>query len=144
MNIHVQRDLVYENELSEIDFQLQDEFGFDYEKHDGFIINGDSNGYADAYPIKIEEVIQELVNMKDAGATHVEIGYHCDHIGYIFEGYKIKSMTEKEVEAVENEKKAEEEKQKKIAELKRQIQMLENNSTDGANSKGSTSDDLPF
>ena len=126
MNIYVKRELVYENELSEIDVQFEDEFGFDYEEHEDFIVEGDSNGYADAYPIKIEEVIQELVNMKDAGATHVEIGYHCDHIGYIFEGYKIKSMTSEEVEDVENKKKAEEEKQKKITELKRQIQMLEN------------------
>ena len=131
MDIYVKRELVYENELSEIDFQLKEEFGFDYEKHDDFIVEGDSNDYADAYPIKIEEVIQELANMKDAGATHVEIGYHCDHIGYIFEGYKIKSMTGEEVENVENEKKAEEKKQK-IAELKRQIQMLENTSTYGA------------
>jgi len=125
-NTYVKRELVYENELSEIDFKLQEEFGFDCKKHDHFIVEGDSNGYADAYPIKIEEVIQELVNMKNAGATHVEIEYHCDHIGYIFEGYKIKSMTSKEVESVENEKKIEEEKQKKITELKRQIQMLEN------------------
>ena len=144
MDIYAKRELVYKNELSEIDIQLQDEFGFDWEKHDDFIINGDSNGYADAYPINIEEVIQELVNMKDAGATHVEIGYHCDHIGYIFEGYRIKSMTTEEVENVENEKKAEEEKQKKIAELKRQIQMLENNSTYGAHPKQDISDNLPF
>ena len=101
MDIYVKRELVYENELSEIDFQLKEEFGFDYEKHDDFIVEGDSNDYADAYPIKIEEVIQELTNMKDAGATHVEIGYHCDHIGYIFEGYEIKSMTSAEVKSLE-------------------------------------------
>jgi len=140
MDLYAKRELVYENEISELDFKLYDEFGFDNEEGN-FIIEGDSNGYADAYPIKIEEVIQELVNMKDAGATHIEIGYHCDHIGYIFEGYKIKSMTSEEVEDVENKKKAKEEKQKKIAELKRQIQMLENNSTYGAYPK---EDDLPF
>lgn len=142
MNIYATRTLVYENEISEIDFKLKEEFGFDYEKHEDFLIEGDSNGYADAYPIKIEEVIQELVNMKEAGATHVEIGYHCDHIGYIFEGYRIKPMSTEDAKSIENKKNAEEEKQKKISELKRQIQMLENNSTYGAFPR--KDDDLPF
>lgn len=103
-NVYLKREVVYESEISEIDFKLQEEFGFDCEKHEDFLIEGDSNGYADAYPIKIEEVVQELVNMKEAGATHVEIGYHCDHIGYIFEGYRIKSMSTEDAKSIENKK----------------------------------------
>ena len=128
MNIYVKRKLVYENELSEIDFILRDEFGFDYETHDGFFIEGDYNGYTDAYPINIDHVIQELSNMKAAGATHVEIGYHCDHIGYIFEGYQITPMTETEVNHLEQKQESERHKREKINDLRKQIKILENDS----------------
>lgn len=125
-NVYIKRKLVYDNELSEIDFDLYKEFGFDSDKHEDCLIVGDSRGYADAYPIKIEKVIQELVNMKEAGSTHVEIGYHCDHIGYIFEGYNISKMSNDEVNKLLEEKRAKKTKQDQIAALKKQIQILEN------------------
>jgi hypothetical protein len=107
INIYVKRNLVYENELSELDSVLEKEFGFDYETQEDFFIEGDYAGYADASPINIDHVIQELSNMKAAGATHVEIGYHCDHIGYIFEGYQITPMTETEVNQLKQKQESE-------------------------------------
>lgn len=139
-NVYLKREVVYESEISEIDFKLKEEFGFDYEKHEDFLIEGDSNGYADAYPIKIEHIIQELVNMKDAGATHVEIGYHCDHIGYIFEGYRIKPMDKSEVEEIKNMKAKNDKKIQEIADLKQRIKELES-ADDRFNQ---IVDDLPF
>lgn len=101
-NIYVKKKLVYDNEISELDFELHGEFGFDYEESDDFIIQhegGDNEGY----PIKIESVIQELVNMKECGATHVAIDYHCDHIGYIFEGFNIRTLTPSEITELEDQ-----------------------------------------
>ena len=139
MDLYVKRELVYENEISELDFKLYDEFGFDNE--DGnFIIEGDYAGYTDAYPIKIDDLIQELNLMKNAGSTHAEIGYHCDHIGYIFEGYRIEPMTTSEVEAIKNIKAKKDKKLQEIADLKQRIKELES-ADDRFNQM---SDDLPF
>lgn len=126
MNIYVKRKFVYENELSEIDFILRDEFGFDYETHDEFFIEGDVSPYADAFPVNIDVIIQELSNMKAAGVTHVEIDYHRDHIGYIFEGYQITLMTETEVNHLEQKQESERRKREKINDLRKQIEILEN------------------
>lgn len=128
MSIHIKKKLVYENELSELDSVLEKEFGFDYENHEDFFIEGDYAGYADAFPINIDRIIQELSNMKAAGATHVEIGYHCDHIGYIFEGYQITLMTETEVNQLKQKQESERRKQEKINDLRKQIKILENDS----------------
>lgn len=125
-NIYVKRNLVYENELSEIDFVLHNEFRYNYEEHEDFFIEGEYAGRADAFPININDVIQELSNMKDAGATHVEIGYHCDRIGYIFEGYQITSMTETGVNQLKQKQESERLKQEKINDLRKQIKTLEN------------------
>lgn len=141
MNIYAKRTLVYENEISEIDFKLHEEFGFDYEKHEDFLIEGASTGYADAYPIKIEEIIKELENMQKAGATHVEIGYHCDHIGYIFEGYKIEQMSTDDVFQYEEKERLKYEKEQKRLELLKQLQELDR---EVIAIKTETEDDLPF
>lgn len=129
-NIYVNKKLVYENEITEIDFVLHDEFGYDYEKHEDFIIHTESEGYGESYPINIDSVIQELSKMKESGATHVEITYHCDHIGYIFEGYQITKLTESDVSQLKKNEETEAErlKRERIEDLKKQIQMLENDS----------------
>ena len=90
-NVYVKITPVYNNEISELDFKLYEEFEFDYENHDSFITEGESID-GDEYPIKIETMIQELVKMKKKNVTHVEIGYHCDHIGYVFKGYNLKKI----------------------------------------------------
>lgn len=43
------------------------------------------DAYTDSYPINIETLEKMLQDAKSKGATHVEIDYHCDHIGYIVE-----------------------------------------------------------
>jgi hypothetical protein len=92
-----------DDELSEIDFVFQDEWGCDSELEDiddsndiEFIIN--QYGSADGYPIKIDRVIEQLQKIKDAGCSHIEMSYHCDHIGYQFSGFLIEEATPKQIE----------------------------------------------
>jgi hypothetical protein len=139
-NIYVNQKLVYDNEISDLDIALHEEFGFDYETHDDLIIEHQGNHDTSNFPIKIETIIQELVNMKDSGATHSVIEYHCDHIGYIFNGFNIKKMTTGEITELEAFKKKQNDKQQQINELKAQLKELE--STDIP--KNEFNDDLPF
>lgn len=98
--IYVKLKEITDNEMTEIDFDLQDEFGFSYETHDNFVI--DYEGNYENYPIKIERLIDHLNSIKDNGATHVSIDYHVDHIGYIINGFDIRLMTTDEVNEYTN------------------------------------------
>lgn len=96
LEIKVTKKTVYNVEISEIDFVLQDEFSTDNEKEEFEdisldITEAESNitAYTDGCPLKIETLEKMLADAKSKGATHVEIDYHCDHIGYIVAGFKI-------------------------------------------------------
>lgn len=95
LEIKVTKQAVYMEEISEIDFVLQDELSTASEKEEfeNLYINVDVTGkndvHTDSHPIKIETIEKMLNDAKSKGATHVEIDYHCDHIGYIVAGYKI-------------------------------------------------------
>lgn len=115
---------VYKSEesITEIDFVMRDEIlGKGWEdKEERFeeiiVINPSNNWARQSSPIKIDEVISVLQNLKKDGSNYVEIMYHEDHIGYYFNGVDIHSSTFKEV--LENNKKKEEfENAKKLAEI---------------------------
>ena len=110
-DIHIKIEKLYENEISEIDFLLKDKFGFDYESgefHENYTNCNDMY----VHPMHIDDMIAELQNIKSKGCTHASIDYHEDHIGYIFEGYKIEKMTPKEVKELEEKKRKERERLK--------------------------------
>lgn len=115
---------VYKSEesITEIDFVMRDEIlgkGWEdkEERFEEIIVINPSNGWArQSSPIKIDEVISVLQNLKKDGSNYVEIMYHEDHIGYYFNGVDIHNSTFKEV--LENNKKKEEfENAKKLAEI---------------------------
>lgn len=100
-NTYIKQRLISKHEFSEIDFDLQEEFGFKYESDNGnindFIIDTDYR-YDNNYPIKIDRLINYLHDIKVMGITHVTIDYHVDHIGYVINGYEITKMNKEEIE----------------------------------------------
>jgi len=117
--------LVDDIEHSEIDIELYSEFGFDYDTHSEFVDIQMGQGGADGFPINIDKMIKTLEDMKAKSATHVEIDYHCDHIGYEISGYEIKLAGPKEIEIFENERLTKRQKEAKIRELYAEIQKLQ-------------------
>jgi hypothetical protein len=126
MRRFVKKKLITDYQFSEIDFDLHEEFGFDDNVHDGFVEIGDGkHGSADAYPIKIDRMLGILQQMKNEGATHVELEYHIDHIGYNVTGWNIQLADKKEIDEVERKENAHREKMKKKKELLQQLEDLE-------------------
>lgn len=124
--VYVTKKLIDDVEHSEIDFDLYDEFKFNYDTHSEFVkIPIGKQGDADGYPIKIDRLIKTLEKMKTKGATHVEMNYHCDHIGYEISGYEIKPSKQEEIDIYENERLTQRQKEAKIRELYKQIQDLQ-------------------
>jgi hypothetical protein len=139
MRRFVKKNLVKDYSFSEIDFDLHEEFGFDHDVHDGFVEIGDGKrGSADAYPIKIDRMMDILQQMKNEGVTHVELDYHIDHIGYDITGWKIQLADQKEIDEVERKEKAHREKMNKKKELLQQLADLEKED------KKPDSEDFPF
>lgn len=87
----VTKKLIEEIEVSEIDFDLQNEFKKDPSDDDeeiDFVEKGKQATMVDATPINIERLEKLLAGFKEKGATHVEIEYHGDHFGYMFGAFK--------------------------------------------------------
>ena len=74
----------------------------------------------DGHPINIDRLINTLQGLKENGATHVQMEYHCDHISYPIQGYKLSVSTEEEVS--NHMKKEEEVKLKRIQEQKQKLE----------------------
>lgn len=106
-------------------FFTEDEMDEDYPQT---IREGDSRWGGECAPIKINEVIKILNDMKEKGATHVEIDYHVDHRSYIFNGVEIRKATEKECsDTLKKLKEIQQQKKKEqIEKYKREIDKLEN------------------
>ena len=138
-NLYINKTVISDSNFSELDFDLQDEFGFNYEEFDDLVEIQKGHGDADAYPIKIDRMIQALMNLKNLGATHVELEYHCDHIGYDITGYEIKLSSNEDIERYIGAKELEEKKKQKKQELLRQLRELEEGPQ-----LDEDEDDLPF
>jgi len=89
----------------------------------------------------LEAIIDEI---KESGATHIEIGFHVDHQEYEFNGFVIRRLTP-DKEAEERER-AEFEKFKaeQLKVLKEEIVRLENSTYDEFINPNNDEDDLPF
>ena len=124
--IYIMKELVGDIEHSEIDFDLQEEFGYDDESHSDFVELTKGHGRSDGEPIAIDRIIETLTEFKRRGATHVSMNYHEDHIGYELSAYKISLAEPALIEAYEDGKRAKVEKQQKIQDLQRQISELRN------------------
>ena len=118
-----------EIEESELDFDNLEEMGFNYEKNETYhyIIYANKDFHPlNQEPISIPKLRSVINEMKRVGATHIEIEYHGDHHGYVFQGVEMRPALDGEI--VEHIKKlsAKETKQARLAELYRQIKEIEN------------------
>lgn len=139
--VYIVKELVGDFERDELDFELHNEFGFDYDEHQGFVELTKGNGQVDdTAPIKIDDLLSIINELKARGATHVCMDYHVDHIGYEFSGYRITPAEPAMIEAYESIKTKEEAKRLEIQRLRAEIAALEN---EGAN-RTTDEDDLPF
>lgn len=74
----------------------------------------------DSSHMNIDDAIKTLNEIKESGATHVEIDYHCDHDSYIFVGSEIRIATEEEIKEYDEFQKA-----RKKQELERRLSLME-------------------
>jgi hypothetical protein len=128
MNKYINKTLIRENSIDELDWRLNQEFGIDdlgddFENELVIIENG--NFDLDSHIINIDTMIGELQQLKKDGATHVAIDYHCDHIGYDFAGFLVKESTEEEITDYIFKKETKNQKESKRLDLLRQLKELD-------------------
>lgn len=76
-------------DLTELDFIVQDELmgenpdGHDY---DHICVDTERSYWKDGDHCSIDMFMEKLQELKDAGATHVQVCQHCDHHGYYLTG----------------------------------------------------------
>jgi hypothetical protein len=108
IQIRLVKEFIAEVEESEIDFDLQREFAGDVDcdtyVNIEWIEKGAPKWGVDGYPIRIDRVMRILQEMKDKGATHVEMEYHCDHISYPIYGYRITHADQADIDELEQKK----------------------------------------
>lgn len=127
-NVYINKNHIENMSISELNFDLHDEFGFEYDdKGDNqFVEIQNKRYYTEADPIHIDKLIEKLQKLKKNGATHVEIESNCDHHGYDISSYKIELSTEEDIKNYIEQKNKELEKRKKIQELQSEINKISN------------------
>lgn len=55
-------------------------------------------GNTEGNPVLIDVMINKLLEMKKAGATHVSVDYHCDHGSFEIDAFKISQSSKEEIE----------------------------------------------
>jgi hypothetical protein len=126
--VFITKTLIKNDNQSELDFVLQNEFDFDYDKNSDFveILTKNFRAYhADGDPIRIDDMIKVLQNLKDSGSTHVQIETHHDHHGYDISGFEIRLSTQEEIDKFNSEMESRN-KINKINELQKQIDLIKN------------------
>lgn len=117
-------------ETEEQDLELYNQFFTDEEmenNHPDFIYENERSYWSDGDPIKIEDLQKYLEELKNSGASHVEIMHHTDHHSYILSPSFIRKATKEEIKA-EKDRINEELKRKKLQNIKamqEEIQRLE-------------------
>lgn len=124
--IYITKTVKFEASPSELDFENREAFG--WEDHDTHDFNELTNSImmTDVEPISIEKLIGILHQAQAAGSTHIAIEYHSDHIGYDITGIEMRPSTDEEVLDHVEKKRSEQEKRRKIHDLKAQIAKIEN------------------
>lgn len=87
--VYVSKKVIGDVCSDDVTYELQDKFGFDYEKHESFVEIPRSFGKANTEPIDINQPIKILNDLKEKGSSHVQIFYDEGHREYIFSGIKI-------------------------------------------------------
>ena len=125
-NFYITKEVIKDIEHSEIDYLIHEEFGYDYENDQELVEIEIGNGEVTNAPISIDLMIKTFQELKDQGATHVSLDYHCDHIGYEMTGYKIYHSTEDQIKAYEDKLAINQEKALKLRALREEYKRIEN------------------
>lgn len=129
-DIYITRKMVYQGESEDLHNALAVIGGYDYENHrslNEIMERTPEFQYSwttDTQPISIAELRKHLDAAENAGATHVQIAYHCDHIVYNIDGLVIRESTEEEVDIVLEADTHFDETQRAIGKLNEQIREL--------------------
>ena len=125
-NIYISKKLIDEADVSEIDFDFNEAFGFDYDYYDDIIDINKNKSSLDSEPILIDRLINILQELKNNGANYVQLEENCDHQGYDIEGFQIRLATTEEIENYYNKDKILEKskKQEKIKRLEEELKKL--------------------
>ena len=125
-NIYISKKLIDEADVSEIDFDFNEAFGFDYDYYDDIIDINKNKSSLDSEPILIDRLINILQELKNNGANYVQLEENCDHQGYDIEGFQIRLATPEEIENYYNKDKILEKskKQEKIKRLEEELKKL--------------------
>jgi hypothetical protein len=97
MKKYLHKIFIKDNSIDELDFILNDEFGIDTDNDQDYEIIEVGYGSAHAYAINIDTLIANLQELKGSGATHVEVDYHENHIGYDISAFIIRESTTDEI-----------------------------------------------
>jgi hypothetical protein len=117
-NIYVNCEFIEKSDLGET---ISDDFGFKWDSDGFFEIIGEKPWYkTDSGIFQIDQVIDELVNLKNRGVNYVGCEYHCDHRELEIYGFKVTPATDEDIEN-HNKKIKEEE----ISKHKKQIEYLQ-------------------
>jgi len=135
---YLQKIHIEDNSIDELDFVLHDEFGIDTYNNQEFEIIQVGNSSAYGHIVNIDMFMERLQSLKEKGATHIEMEYHCDHIGYDISAFHVRPSTDEEINTFEKAKSAKDEVDRKRAELQRQLRELDDIKGEYAN------EDLPF
>jgi hypothetical protein len=125
-NFYITKEVIKDIEHSEIDYLIHEEFGYDYENDQELVEIEIGNGEVTNAPISIDLMIKTFQELKEQGATHVSLDYHCDHIGYEMTGYKIYHSTEDQIKAYEDKLAINQEKALKLRALREEYKRIEN------------------
>jgi len=125
-NFYITKEVIKDIEHSEIDYLIHEEFGYDYENDQELVEIEIGNGEVTNAPISIDLMIKTFQELKEQGATHVSLDYHCDHIGYEMTGYKIYHSTEDQIKAYEDKLAINQEKELKLRALREEYKRIEN------------------
>ena len=123
---YITKEVIGDVEHSEIDFLIQEEFGYDYENYQELVEIEVGNGDVRNEPISIDLMVKTLQELKEKGSTHVSLDYHCDHIGYEMTGYKIYLSTEEQINTYEEKLKIKREKELKLKALREEYNKIAN------------------
>ena len=116
-------DVLYINQRNiqeiSLDCRPYEELGYHYDTHEDFIVLGERLD-TDAGLVNIEQLINNLTEMRSNGATHVACDFHCDHVELDLYSVEYRLATPEEIKAYTTKIEIKEE-----AKKQREIELLE-------------------
>lgn len=84
------------HEVDDLDFVLFENFMPEYGDEGSNINKVHENVSYNLIPISVDSIIEIAKKFKEIGASHIGVYQHTDHQGYVFEGYDVHEVDNKE------------------------------------------------